>query len=232
VKLRAFERLATAEWAAIPAEFREGAEGPVVVRRSHRHPLVPGYYTLGMCVPAPPLFSAGGELHLSTVLLYYGSFVACERRDPDFDIAAEVRETLRHEVRHHIEDRAGSAALREEDAAEEAAERWREGLPHPPGFWRFGAPEGRGRWRLGPDLFVEMPLDRATRERLRRGPVAIVLDGEERALEPADLAAPGGLVVFEGAAPPPHGDGGHGHSHGPSRGGAPGDLVIVLPAGE
>jgi len=158
VRLRDFVRLAEEELEAVPEEFRAGVGGPVVVRRAKRHAFLPGYYTLGQCVPVSTMFTLGEE-HLSTVFLYYGSFVACAMQDPGFDVAAEVRETVRHEIRHHIEDRAGSAALRDEDAAEEQNERRLEGLPFAPAFYRCGEREGEGLWRLHDDHFLEVVLD-------------------------------------------------------------------------
>ena len=51
----------------------------------------------------------------SIVHLYYGSFVELARRDDGFDFDAELVETLEHEVKHHLEDKAGVRDLEEED---------------------------------------------------------------------------------------------------------------------
>ena len=48
------------------------------------------------------------------VVLYYGSF--CYLYGPRHDVwLSEMRQTLRHEIRHHIEDRAGVRDLEHED---------------------------------------------------------------------------------------------------------------------
>jgi len=58
--------------------------------------------------------------------LYYGSFAAlAEREDWELeDWTAELRETLSHELTHHMEARGGLHALDDRDAEELAA--WRE----------------------------------------------------------------------------------------------------------
>ncbi|MCK6479517.1 MAG: metallopeptidase family protein [Planctomycetaceae bacterium] len=214
MRLRAFVRLAREEFEAVPEEFRRGVAGPVVVRRSRRHRRIPGYCTLGMCVPVSTMFTLGEE-HLSTVFLWYGSFVSCAMRDPGFDIAAEVRETIRHEIRHHIEDRAGSPALRNEDAAEEQDERRRSGLPFEPGYYRLGEREGKDLWRLHDDLFLEILLDHGSLARARRRGLRVEWRGERLRVPAGDLASLPAFLEFEG-----EGDG--------EEGGRAGDLVLVV----
>ena len=60
------------------------------------------------------------------VNLYYGSFAALAEKEhwSDEDWRRELRETLSHELTHHMEDRAGLHALDDQDAAELSA--WRE----------------------------------------------------------------------------------------------------------
>src|SRR5262249_12489390 len=115
--LHEFEAKAREYMDEIPPEFRERVQGPVVVPESRRHRRIPGMLTLGACVHAPG-WGADEPPH-STVFLYYGSFVACARRDADFDVDAELRETVRHEVQHHLEDMAGNKRLRDYDWAAE-----------------------------------------------------------------------------------------------------------------
>lgn len=53
------------------------------------------------------------------IVLYYGSFAATMGHCDDETWRAQIRETLRHEFRHHLETRAGlfgSGTLIEEDA--------------------------------------------------------------------------------------------------------------------
>src|SRR5262249_46315362 len=95
-----FEAKARAFFDEIPPEFRERVQGPVVVPGRKRHKRVRGMLTLGECVHAPHFHAE--EPPLSTVFLYYGSFMALAARDPDFDVEGELRETVRHEVQHHL----------------------------------------------------------------------------------------------------------------------------------
>lgn len=62
----------------------------------------------------------------ASIVLYYGSFVRLFG-DDDETIEAELWETIRHEVRHHVEERAGLDDLNREDA-EELARMWEESL--------------------------------------------------------------------------------------------------------
>ena len=52
--------------------------------------------------------------------LYYGSFAALAEREDwtEDDWRRELRETLAHELTHHMESRAGTHALDDRDAAE------------------------------------------------------------------------------------------------------------------
>ena len=214
MRLRAFVSAARREFEAIPEEYRRGVSGPVVVRRAKRHPFLPKYYTLGQCVPVSAMFTLGEE-HLSTVFLYYGSFVACAMRDPEFLMEEEIRETVRHEIRHHIEDRAGAPDLRHEDEAEEQNERRLEGLPFHPGFYRLGEPAGDGLWRVHPDLFLEVALGRRDLAAARKEGLAIRWRGRTRRIEPEEAAEVPAFVTLEeeGEEAP---------------GGGRGDLVVVV----
>lgn len=213
MRLRAFVRLAQEEFEAIPEPYRRGVAGPVVVRKARRHPFIPGYYTLGQCLPVSTMFTLGEE-HLSTVFLYYGSFVACAMRDPGFDVPAEVRETVRHEVLHHIEDRAGSPSLRNEDEAQEHDERRRSGMEFHPGYYRLGEPAGDRLWRLHADLFLETELDARALDRARHRGLRVVWRGTLLRIPGEDLERLPAFVTFTG--------------EGEEEGGHAGDLVVVV----
>ena len=60
--------------------------------------------------------------------LYFGSFAALAEQEAwtEADWKRELRETLSHELTHHMEGRSGLHALDDRDAAELAA--WREAL--------------------------------------------------------------------------------------------------------
>ena len=64
-----------------------------------------------------------GEYHNEHVLgcyivIYYGSFIRLFGHEPAWSIKNQLRKTLRHELTHHIESRAGDRSLEEKDAAD------------------------------------------------------------------------------------------------------------------
>lgn len=215
----AFEEFAEKVRAAfeeIPPEFRERVSGPVVVPDARRHAEVRGMFTLGECIHAPD-FAGGGEL-ASTVVLYYGSFAELAARDPRFDVEAEIVETVRHEVQHHVEDQVGHAGLRDLDWAEEQNQRWRDGEDFAWGFWRAGEPFGDpalGLRAVGTDLFLEVELRDDEWERARREGLVLDVRGERVDVAPDDLADDEETLEFEGLGRSLHGS-------------EPGDLVLVV----
>jgi hypothetical protein len=193
-----FEDKARTYFDEIPPEFRERVQGPVVVDGRKGSPRVRGVLTLGECVHAPSWHS--DEPLLSTVFLYYGSFAAVAARDPDFDVDAELRETVRHEVQHHIEDMAGVNRLRDYDwAAGENAKR-RNGEKHAPNFWRAGEPvKGDGDLRmLDGDLFLEVPLSRGEWDDARRDGLVVTVAGEELEIPAGEIERDEEIFEFDG----------------------------------
>ncbi len=61
------------------------------------------------------------------VEIFYGSFLRVFPEATDEEFAAELEKTLRHELTHHVENKAGDRTLERWD--EEQAELWREGEP-------------------------------------------------------------------------------------------------------
>ena len=209
--------MAREEFEAVPEEFRRGIAGPVVERKAKRHPYLPRYYTLGQCLPVSTMFTLGEE-HLSTVFLYYGSFVACAMRDPAFKVAEEIRETIRHEIRHHIEDRAGAPDLRNEDLAEEQNERRLEGLDFAPGFYRLGEKEGEALWRVHPDLFLEVALGKRALAEAREKGLTVRWAGKAHRIEPDEMEVLPAFLPLEGV-----------EVEDPE--GGPGEVVVVVREG-
>jgi predicted Zn-dependent protease with MMP-like domain len=158
VKLAEFERIALACFERVPDHFRSGIDALVIEQGSRSHPHIADYLTLGECVhraqpdPEAPLFS--------TIVLYYGSFLKSAKRDPSFDLAAEIEETVLHEILHNLEDRAGASALADEDALEEMNERRRAGLPFVPTFYRHGEVLEEDVHAVGEDVFIEARVSR------------------------------------------------------------------------
>ena len=59
------------------------------------------------------------------VEIFYGSFAAVYADAPDEEIAEELKKTLRHELTHHVENKAGDRTLEKWD--EEQKLRWEMG---------------------------------------------------------------------------------------------------------
>lgn len=57
------------------------------------------------------------------IVLYFGSFAAVLDKDRREIWKEEIRETIRHELQHHIEDLAGSENLARREALERKAEK-------------------------------------------------------------------------------------------------------------
>jgi predicted Zn-dependent protease with MMP-like domain len=215
MELDAFTAEVRAAFEAIPPEFRERVNGPVVVPDVKRHKEIRGMVTLGECVHAPD--PAGhGELW-STVYVYYGSFLDLARRDPSFDVEEEIVETVRHEVQHHVEDAVGHRGLRDLDWAEEQNARWKDGEDFQDLFWRAGerVPGEEDLRAVGGDLFLEVELPRSEWERARREGLEFTVRGERFDVEPGEIEEDEETFEFEGAGLAHHGA-------------AAGDLVVVL----
>jgi hypothetical protein len=221
----AFAARAKALTASIPAEYTEDVEDVVVHRGVKKHPLLHDVVTLGECEPSKLAAMTASGLVRSIVHLYYGSFTDLARRDPSFDVDAELEETIRHELQHHLEDKAGVKTLIDEDDLFEAHARFRANLDVPPGWYRQGDPVEPGVWAVDLDLFVELRMRRAEFDRLRGEPLSLTVLGEPVETEIPEDAAPDEVFTLEGEglledeADDGHG---HGHSHGKAgRGGAP-----------
>ena len=193
-----FEAKARAYFEEIPPEFRERVQGPVVVSEPKRHQRVRGMLTLGECVHAPGWYA--DEAPHSTVFLYYGSFASIASRDPDFDVDAELRETVRHEVQHHVEDMAGAPRLRDYDWAAEQNALRKDGRKHAPNFWRKGEPvKDDGDLRmLDGDLFLEVELARGEWDDARRDGLVVTVAGEELEIPAAEIEHDEEMFEFEG----------------------------------
>jgi len=182
----------------IPEEFLAGVSGVEIHEEREDHPHVPGLYTLGMCASDDLRRMGDPEDTTSRVHLYHGSFLAVARRDPSFDWDEELRETILHEIRHHIEDRAGLPDLRREDELYLALTRFRADEELPDGWYPHGEPLDDDAWIVEDDVFVELRLRPAELESLRGRLVNMTLVGESLELEiPAD-ARPGETLTYAG----------------------------------
>ncbi len=164
MKFAAFDALARDMYETVPAEFRRGISSLLVHRRAKRHAQIPDYFTLGECEPSPGTPEPAGST--SRIHLYHGSFRALARRDETFEEEEELWETILHEIRHDLEDRAGASGLIDEDHVEEENEKRRSGFPFEAGFYRHGERDEAGAYWVGPDCFLEVPLSRRDWKRL------------------------------------------------------------------
>lgn len=135
----------------IPSEFLDGILEVAVSPRSLPHPTRGEIWTLGECIPVA---GEGGEVQ-SRVVLYHGSFAALAQVAPDFDWVHEARETLQHELRHHLEWRAHRAELEALDAAAEQNFARLDGEPFDPGFYLQGEAVVPGVYRVEDDWFLD-----------------------------------------------------------------------------
>jgi len=192
-----FERMISEMARRVPAEFLDGIESIEVTRKTVPHPLRRDVYTLGECVPQ--LVPGEGPAQLrSVVLLHYGSFAALSRIAADFDWRHEARETLTHELRHHIEWRASVPDLEALDEAAEANYARHDGEPFDPLFYLDGEKIGEGVTRVDDDVFFD---------RILSGPVErVTWHGREWEVrlpeEPADV----NFLRLEGLEPEPAGE--------------------------
>jgi hypothetical protein len=201
MRLSDFEALVRRISSEVPAHFFEGVAEVVVSPRAVPHPVRAEIYTLGECIPVA---GDGGDVQ-SRIVLYHGSFRALSVLDDDFDWREEAWETLTHELRHHLEWRAGAPDLEAFDDAVEANFARHDGEAFDPAFYRDGDSPAPGVYQVENDFFLEQVV------RHRPEVVNFVWHGRSyRAPVPTAATLPCFLTI-EGVEEPP-----------------PGDLVLVL----
>lgn len=157
MNLQEFEALARQAWGGIPPEYKQGIDGLVIDKDAHSHPEHDDFFTLGECVTeAYPSDFSGPDTIRSSVVLYYGSFRAVALEDDQFDWEYEIRETLLHELQHHLEHLADDDSLGDLDYAVEENYKRVEGEPFDPLFYRAGTNLAEGRFRVEDDVFIEI----------------------------------------------------------------------------
>jgi hypothetical protein len=151
-----FSRAAQEVFQRIPEAYREGIEGVTTVEAVETHPDLPGVVTLGECLTqAYNSDWQGPETTRSRVVLYYGSFRQMAQDDPDFDWEGEVRETLTHELQHHLESLADEDALEAMDYAMDEAFKRERDEPFDPLYFQGGEPVGEGMYRVDDEVYIE-----------------------------------------------------------------------------
>ncbi len=181
----------------VPEQFLDGIIEITVSPRAVPHPTRADIYTLGECIPLAT--TPGGSVQ-SRVVLYYGSFSALAHLDARFDWQVEARETLQHELRHHLEWRAGAPQLEALDRAAEANYARHEHEPFDPLFFLDGEVQAPGVYQVEDDWFLDQVLQGTPTE------VRFNWHGREyRAAVPEGVAPPCYLRVT-GVREPPEGD--------------------------
>ncbi|MFN0208045.1 MAG: hypothetical protein ACKVS6_17200 [Planctomycetota bacterium] len=170
-----FEQRARVIFEAIPGEFRDGISVLVVHQKRVPHPHLDDYETLGEC--ETDFLSDPADLR-SRIHIYFGSFTKLARGDDGFDWEWELKETIEHEIRHHLEDRAGLPDLEKQDWAEEQNVMRAAGKSYDPLFYRAGEERERDEFWVDHDCFLEVRLSR--RQLLRiAGKLHAVTFGEQ-----------------------------------------------------
>lgn len=96
----------------LPEEFYYGLNGGVnIIPRIKRHP---------SSVEGSPIYILGEYVTTREtgrcIYIYYGSFIKTYGETTERMMRVRLRQTIRHEFRHHIETLAGENALELEDA--------------------------------------------------------------------------------------------------------------------
>lgn len=151
VDIDTFHAMASEMYGEIPERLLEGLNGGIVISEEALQDddeELSDVYILGEYVEDPYLGNS--------IVLYYGSFVALFRDEPIEVWEDELWETMVHEVRHHIEHRAGVYDLDLEDLRQleefrrQAREEREAGRDAPGGSGPGSSPDARGDGRKHP----------------------------------------------------------------------------------
>lgn len=198
MRLDAFRALVRSLAGDVPEEYFEGVLEVDVSPRTMPHPTRADVFTLGECIPVTH-GGAEGPVQ-SRVVLYYGSFAALAKDGPGFDWRGEARETLWHELRHHIEWRANAPDLEAFDRAAEQNFARMDGEGFDPHFYLEGDSPVADVYQVDDDWFYDLVV---------RGPVdevTFVWHGRRYAVRVPPDAAPPCYLFVEGVDDPPEGD--------------------------
>jgi predicted Zn-dependent protease with MMP-like domain len=152
-----FEQNARKTWDEIPADYKDGVDGLIAVRSVRTDSAYPDVFTMGECVTQPyPSQYGGPDTTRSAVVLYYGSFEEIARESEDFDWHEEIRETITHELQHHLESLADDDTLEDLDYAVDENFKRLQKEPFDPLFYRAGEAIDDGIYSVESDLFLEV----------------------------------------------------------------------------
>lgn len=194
-----FEQRCLAVWASIPTPFKEGVTAFVVDRGAFEKEEFEEGWCYGLCESDPVHDLLPDGPVCSRISVFHGSFVEIERLHREdgepFDWDEEIVETIRHELQHHLEWRAGEDGLGDEDELQDDNERRLSGLPFTPGFHRWGVSLGDHAWLGDATLFVEQAVSKRAWMALAAEPARVpwrgVVLGADEAV-PQELLQDGG----------------------------------------
>lgn len=196
-----FEALITRLTDSIPAEHLQGVAAISVSPRAVPHPESPDVFTMGECVPLLVVMEDDEDADSSRIVLYHGSFAALAQLNPEFDWEEEAWETLTHELRHHLERRAGEYGLETYDWAADQNFARRDGEPFDPGFYFDGEQLAPGVYEVEGDIFVDRRVSDVPDE------IALEWQGRKyRVVPPADITLPAFLTIVRADARAEDGD--------------------------
>ncbi len=195
-----FSRVAQEVFQGIPAPYREGIEGVTTVERVETHPELPDVVTLGECLTQDYHSDwQGPETTRSRVILYYGSFRQIAQDDPDFDWMGELRETLTHELKHHLESLADEDALEAMDYAVDEAFKREQNEPFDPFYFQQGEPLGEGKYRVDDEVYIERVLKAEEFDNLEE--IEFTWEGQDYRIPRPEKLGDVHFVVVEGTDP-------------------------------
>ncbi len=195
-----FSRVAQEAFQRIPEAYREGIEGVTTVEAVETHPDLPGVVTLGECLTqAYNSDWQGPETTRSRVVLYYGSFRQMAQDDPDFDWEGEIRETLTHELQHHLESLADEDALEAMDYAMDEAFKREGNEPFDPLYFQSGELVGEGMYRVDEEVYIERVLTDAQFDHLEE--IDFTWEGRAFRIPRPEALGDVHFVVVEGTDP-------------------------------
>jgi len=198
VRFDAFRSLVRSLAEDVPEEYFEGVLEVEVSPRTLPHPTRAGIYTLCECIPVTGGGSEGPVQ--SRVVLYHGSFAALSREGAGFDWRGEARETLWHELRHHLEWRANAPDLEAFDRAAEQNFARVDGESFDPLFYLDGDSPVPDVYQVDDDWFYDLVV------RGRVDDVTFVWHGRRYAVRVPPDAAPPSYLFVDGVDDPPEGD--------------------------
>ncbi len=192
-----FSRVAQEVFQGIPERFREGIEGVTTVEAVETHPELPDVVTLGECLTqAYHSDWQGPETTRSQVVLYHGSFRQLAQDDPDFDWEGELRETLTHELKHHLESLADEDALEAMDYAMDESFKREQNEPFDPWYFQWGEPLGENMYGVDDEVYIERGFSSAEFDQLEE--INFTWEGRDYRIPRPEMLGDVHFVVVEG----------------------------------